>query len=197
MFGLVEGLLTQEQITAVDAVLGNYTPSSGVQDYSALSTEILSNQQNTYDTVYRSSVENSNALNTYGLILSRNTSLKDAADNMTTVNNRATSALEAETTTSTRQVEINNWQYENKMDTLFFLQLLFIFMCAAAILLFLRHSMMLSAFTTYLFIGILTLIMLIVLWNRWSYTTRTRDKKYWNRKRIAADGNLDASMKCS
>jgi hypothetical protein len=86
-----------------------------------------------------------------------------------------------------RQVEINNWYYESKRETLFVLQLLLLVMLAAVVVL---------AGQSYGWVNEeaanWTLIVLFLIgggtWTyRWYYTTYVRDPRYWSRRSFAAD----------
>lgn len=79
-----------------------------------------------------------------------------------------------------RQVEINEWYYENKRETLFVLQLILLTALTVVVMLALK---------TYGWVGpaaadFVLLFVLVVAagtWiYRWYYTTYIRDRKYWN-----------------
>jgi hypothetical protein len=92
-----------------------------------------------------------------------------------------------------RQVEINNWYYENKRETLFVLQLLLLVMLAAVIVL---------ALQTYGWVNEeaagWTLFVLFAVGGgtwlyRWYYTTYVRDPRYWSRRSFGADKGMEPS----
>jgi hypothetical protein len=92
-----------------------------------------------------------------------------------------------------RQVEINNWYYESKRETLFVLQLLLLTMLAAVVVM---------ALQTYGWVteaaGNWTLTILFVIgagtWlYRWYYTSYVRDPRYWSRRSFAEDKNVEPS----
>jgi hypothetical protein len=134
---------------------------------------------------------------TYGVLLGRNQSLQSLA--------RQTAAENAKITTSgakdtySRQGEINEWQAQNKLDTLFFLQMLFIFFAFVVVLLYFRKAGTLPSTTFYIFLGVALLIVIGVLWNRASYTMNYRDQRYWNRRFVGLgdSGGLTADMQCA
>lgn len=89
-----------------------------------------------------------------------------------------------------RQVEINNWYYENKRETLFLLQLALLVMLTVVIVL---------AAASYGWIsqdGADYLMLFIVVvgagtWTyRWYYTSYVRDARYWNRRTFKEDGKF-------
>jgi hypothetical protein len=98
-----------------------------------------------------------------------------------------------------RQAEINEWANSNKLDTLFFLQILFISLMIISILsYFLSIGLINSSLFTLLtfFIAFLATAVLIV---RWRHTSISRDSRYWNKARfgIIPGTNTATSSKCS
>jgi len=82
---------------------------------------------------------------------------------------------------ATRQTEINEWSYNNKMDTLFVFQILFISMLIVCILMMFSYQGAVGrAFVGYTF-GVLVIVDIIVIINRSMYTNQVRDKKQWDK----------------
>lgn len=132
----------------------------------------------------------SNNVLTYGVLLSRNTSLSALARDLTQQNKDVTNGLKD---TYTRQAEINEWEAQNKLDTLFFLQLLFLFFTLMVFLLFLRRYGILPAQSVWITGVVFGILMAGVLWNRASYTSNSRDRRYWNRRYLGLeDSGLSA-----
>jgi hypothetical protein len=132
----------------------------------------------------------SNNVLTYGVLLSRNTSLSALARDLTQQNQDVTNGLKD---TYTRQAEINEWEAQNKLDTLFFLQLLFLFFTLMVFLLFLRRYGILPAQSVWITGAVFGILMVGVLWNRASYTANSRDNRYWNRRYLGLqDSGLSA-----
>lgn len=81
---------------------------------------------------------------------------------------------------ATRQSEINEYAYQNKLDTLFFLQLLFISLLIVGIFAYLASIEVIS----YLLVGYVALLILIIdiliFITRYSFTANLRDKNRWN-----------------
>ena len=90
-----------------------------------------------------------------------------------------------------RQGEINEWQAQNKLDTLFFLQTTFLFFTLIVFLIFLRQYGVVTNGMLWMIASFFTLILVGILWNRASYTNYIRDKRYWNRRYI---GLTDSSV---
>jgi len=85
---------------------------------------------------------------------------------------------------SGRQTEINEWANFNKLDTLYFLQVLFISLSLVGILCFLVSNgsinQSLFTFLAYIIAILATLVILL----RWRYTRTQRDSRYWHKARF-------------
>jgi FtsH-binding integral membrane protein len=86
-----------------------------------------------------------------------------------------------------KQIAINEWNYNDKMETLFTLQLLFIAFAVTIILLSLSNygffSRLFALYTGIVLVGIALLIGLI----RRMYTNNVRSKKHWNQRVFSGD----------
>jgi hypothetical protein len=135
-----------------------------------------------------------NALS-YSMMLNRNKTIRDIATDLTTQNKRVNNGAKD---TYSRQSEINEWAAQNKYDTLFFLQTTFIYFCLVVISLYFRQSGIFPDAVFYIILGLGLLIVIGILWNRSSYTSASRDKRFWNRRFLGLDdSNLAAQMQCS
>jgi len=136
------------------------------------------------------------AINT-GRLVGRNSTISDISQQLITQNAETQNTYVTAKDTYTRQGEINEWQAQNKLDTLFFLQILFVYFSIVVILLYLRQAKMLSSSSVYSTVGILLVVVIGILWNRVSYTNMSRDSRYWNRRYIAANPNALSTGQCS
>ena len=135
---------------------------------------------------------------TYGMLMARNQTLADTANSLAEKNRKATHGGASDT--YARQGEINEWEAQNKLDTLFFLQILFLYFVLIVALLYARKYAFVPSSTFYIFFGILTVILLGVIWNRAAYTSNSRDKRYWNKRFIGltdAGSGLKANASCA
>ena len=85
---------------------------------------------------------------------------------------------------ATRQYEINQWNYNNKMDTLFVFQLLFVSLVLSAIFVYMSKIGLFGNALLGLLCGLLLLIVIMVMVVRAIYTAKTRDQRYWNRRQF-------------
>jgi hypothetical protein len=87
-----------------------------------------------------------------------------------------------------RQVEINNWYYENKRETLFVLQFILLTMLTVTVILILTsYGYIPQAGADYL-MGFVIVVGVGTGMYRWFYTKRVRDPRYWNRRVFSGDG---------
>lgn len=156
----------------------------------SLQEKIINKDQVNLLQSFNTAEASSNNLLTFGDLASRNGSLQYIAGDMIKLNNKA---KDGSKDTYTRQGEINEWQAQNKLDTLFFLQLTFLFFTAMVIMIFLRQYGFMTTGMIWLLGVFLLLILIGTLWNRLSYTMNSRDGRYWNRRFIGlSDSGLSA-----
>jgi hypothetical protein len=99
-----------------------------------------------------------------------------------------------------RQTEINEYAYQNKLDTLFFLQVLFVSILIVAIFAYLASIDVIS----YLLVAYVALIILVIdgllFFSRYTFTNKIRDQNNWstlkskNEPSIAWDFKTDADL---
>ena len=93
-----------------------------------------------------------------------------------------------------RQIEINEWTYQNRMETLFIFQLLFISLMIVAVLLYMKGlGIVGGAFVVYT-ISLLALVFITIIINRTVYTNTKRDTRMWSKRRFADDNKLDSPL---
>jgi hypothetical protein len=95
-----------------------------------------------------------------------------------------------------RQFEINEWTVGNKRDTLFVLQLMLIGLTLIAPLVYLRRigAIPTSTMTTLIFLILVAIALTFAV--RYQYTDRTRDLRFWNRRRFAQMGGPPTPPTC-
>jgi len=162
-----------------------------------LQGEILDHNNSEFKTVFSPSLDTSTSAINTGRLVGRNATISTLSEQLIQQNTLTQNAYENAKDTYTRQGEINEWQAQNKLDTLFFLQILFVFFSIIVILLYLRQARLIGSSVVYGTVGVLLLIVIGILWNRVSYTNMSRDSRYWNRRYIAANPNALSSEKCA
>jgi hypothetical protein len=179
--------------TTAQALRGQTIPSNII---TTLESNIKKAQNNELNQIFNTSEQASTTALNYSSLFSKNQSISLIAKDMTEQNKKVNNGARD---TYARQAEINEWQAQNKLDTLFFLQILFLYFAVLVILIFLRQSSLVPSSMLYIIGGIGLLIVIGVLWNRAGYTSRSRDKRYWNRRYIGLSdsGDLQAKLQCS
>ena len=147
----------------------------------SITNNIRTSEQNNLIQNFNAADGQSNNALTYTMMLSRNKSISDISKDMIVNNNLIKNGPRD---TYARQAEINEWQAQDKLDTLFFLQLTFIFFSLMVFLLFLRRSGIIPISTLMITGTIFAVILVGVLISRASYTKFSRDNRYWNRRFI-------------
>jgi hypothetical protein len=88
-----------------------------------------------------------------------------------------------------RQYEINEWSNSNKLDTLFFMQILFICITFVTVMMFLKVRGFISA-TLFTVVSVVAgLVASIALILRARYTSVVRDSRYWHKARFPSVAN--------
>ena len=96
-----------------------------------------------------------------------------------------------------RQFQINEWSSNNKMDTLFISQLLFISLVFLAPLLYLKKQYLIPSGVFY---GVSILVALIFIFTvvfRVQYHDKSRNRHFWNRRRFTEYSEPPTTNNCS
>jgi len=128
--------------------------------------------------------------------LVRSGQLKDSQDHIYTEQDRLTRIKKSNEDLTRRQVEINDWYYENKRETLFVLQLILLTALTVVILLFMKSNWWISEITSNYIVFFVLLIAGGTWLGRWYYTTYIRDKRYWNSRTFERGPIPDPVPKC-
>lgn len=91
--------------------------------------------------------------------------------------------------TNSRVREIKEWYYNNKLDTLFVFQLIFISVCFLAVLAFLIKLGFINSAVFGICVGIVIIVMILLIANRAVYTDKVRDKRYWSKRNYGVVGS--------
>ena len=145
-----------------------------------------SENTNMIDAINTADTNSSGAL-TYGMYLNRNKTIADTAVELTAQNK---TIKNGSSETSARQGEINEWASQNKLDTLFFLQTLFLYLMSYIVITYMWRYGLLPGSTYYWVLVILTLVIVGIFLNRYLYTSKIRDNRYWNRRYLSLDKSL-------
>jgi hypothetical protein len=193
----VEGFLTLQEIqeqatTLTDLELKSYLNTlspSAQQDVintaiANASTAVMNTKDTSFLAAYNNLTNSDNAITQAGYYLSRTQDLNNMAADINEVTAKQVQAATINKELATRQYQINEWSSSNKLDTLFFLQVLFITLTLMGALYFLVKQGIVPNFLFILLSMILMLGALLTLFIRWRYTSTVRDPVYWNRRRF-------------
>jgi hypothetical protein len=109
---------------------------------------------------------------------------------------RATNILKLNKDVSRRQIEINEWYYENKRETLFVLQLVLIVMLMMVIIMGFHTYGFLNQQSSNLLLSFTLLVGAGVWVYRWYYTSYVRDARYWSQRTFPEDGDASPPDAC-
>jgi len=116
--------------------------------------------------------------------LTRTRDLKNMASDVDTITQKQLSTIDSNHDLSVRQHEVNEWANSNKLDTLYFLQLLFVTLSFIGVLLFLKMNGLISGALFSLITTITSIILVLVLIIRYRYTSVARNTRYWSKSRF-------------
>jgi hypothetical protein len=123
--------------------------------------------------------------------LNRTNDLAATQDQIITEQQKMESSRVYNSDLTRRQVEINNWYYENKRETLFVLQLILLVVLTLVVVLGLVSNGWIQRDAADYLMGFVIVVGLGTWLYRWYYTTNIRDKRYWNQRVFPEDGKVD------
>jgi hypothetical protein len=184
-------LNTQTQVIsdmALNSYLSSLNPSQNTAFLAGNASSALAAVNNAKDKTYGDTMDlltgADNSITSAAYYLSRTRDLADATEQIDQANLSQLDASQINAGLSQRQTEINEWANRNKLDTLYFMQVLFISLSLTGFLAFLSSNGYISGslfrFVSYI-IGILAVIVLIL---RWRYTYVARNARYWHKARF-------------
>jgi Ca2+/Na+ antiporter len=93
-----------------------------------------------------------------------------------------------------RQVQISEWTYQDKLETLFIFQFMYIGLLVLILFMVLAKLGFFRTGFVYL-IGVVIAIVIFAIWLfRSAYTKNIRDKREWNRRRFPGDGSTNPAV---
>ena len=178
----------QSYLNSMDAAQKSSYLNSNIND---TMTAVQANKSSKYADLLDQVTGADNNITSAAYYLTRTQDLTDLATSVDNMTMTQYSASLINNGLSGRQTEINEWSNSNKLDTLYFLQILFISLSLIGILCFLvsngtinQSLFTLLAYTIAIFAA-LTLIL------RWRYTNVQRDSRYWHKARFPVETELN------
>jgi len=128
--------------------------------------------------------------------LTRTKDLKNLANSIDDVAIKQLSTADINSGVALRQNEINEWSNSDKLDTVFFLQVLFMSLTFIASLYFLKSKGLVSHTILSSLVMLTALIAVIILITRARYTKVRRDNRYWSKVRHPRERGTVTKSKC-
>ena len=125
-----------------------------------------------------------NSITSAAYYLARTSDLKNMTDDIDDVASRQLNALDINSNLVERQYEINEWANFNKLDTLYFMQVLFICLSFLSFILFLKSNNYISHYLFTLLSFLAAFVAIFSLITRARYTNVVRDSRYWHKARF-------------
>jgi hypothetical protein len=127
----------------------------------------------------------------------RNGDLNRAQNNIVSIAEANTSSLRFDMDNTKRQFLVNEWYAQNKLESLFFLQVAFLAMVSSMIVIMLgKMNLFPWIFGKYVVFIIASAAAILALY-RFNYTRYTRDVRYWNKRKFSDNpGTLKAGDLC-
>jgi hypothetical protein len=147
-----------------------------------LMNTLLSDREATFQKTHTDALRNNAIQNSLLFYQQRNRDLDELGTTLKGQNVAAIQTAAYNADLATRQYEVNEWSYNNKLDTLFVFQILFVTLLFSAILVYLHKAGFFSAAFLGLIVGIVLFINVMIIANRATYTDKTRNRRYWNKK---------------
>lgn len=168
------------------AALKGMSPTERENYFSSQREELMNNlltdRASTFQKVATDARRNNAIQTSLFFYLQRNRDLEGVGKQLTSQNTSAESTARYNNQLALRQNEINEWSFNNKLDTLFVFQLIFISLLAVSVLVYFQKAGFFNQALLGVFSGIFLFVMILVIANRSMYTNNTRDKRYWNRR---------------
>lgn len=185
----INGLTRLVQDVQYSSALREMTPEQKNNYFRSQKDELLNNildeRQGTFSKIHTDAQRNNAIQSSLLFYQQRNKDLEQLGNAFDVQNKNAISNTKYNNQLATRQYEINEWSYNNKMDTLFVFQLLFMSLVASGVLVYLSSIGLFGPAFLGLLCGLLLVGVILVLVVRAIYTARTRDQRYWNRRQFA------------
>jgi len=180
------------ELSSNPAKLNSFISQRKSDVYNSVSKEHSDNFQKVYGDLTRASDGTSNILYYH----TRNKDLDNTQQAVFDKTQSEANAILTDSQNSKRQFQINEWTSSNKMDTLFFFQLLLIVLTLMAPLLYANKIGMIPQTVYYGVSGLIGIAVVLTLIVRAQYTGYSRDNRFWNRRNFAKMGGPPTTMTC-
>lgn len=146
--------------------------------------DILKDREGTFQKTFVDANRNNSIQHSLFFYQQRNRDLQNMGDLLKNQNEAAIGTTKFNNQLANRQYEINEWAYNNKLDTLFVFQILFVTLLLTASLAYIHRMGFLSNTLLGVFTGIVLFVDIAILLYRYQYTKVTRNQRYWNKRQF-------------
>jgi hypothetical protein len=158
---------------------------------------IKADKENSFNTSLTNLRGIDNSLTASAYYLTRTKDLITISNDMDDMTRKKLQESDVNSGVITRQQQINEWSNSNKLDTLYFLQILFISLIIICLLIFLKSMGFISLTLQIYLMIIVTAFAVLTLITRARYTSAVRDSRYWDKKRFSKEiPATDLSVSC-
>ena len=127
--------------------------------------------------------------------LARTKDLENLARDADKITKDQLNVIDVNENLSLRQNEVNEWSNQNKLDTLFFLQVMFVGLCFIGVLLFLSINGIIPSYLFKMISLVVTILILLTLVIRARFTSVARDSRYWHKARFPKQPDVVSGSK--
>jgi hypothetical protein len=167
------------------------------QSVDSVINNITAEKENRFNTAMTNVLGADNSISSSAYYLTRTKDLINISNDMDDMTRKKLQESDVNSGIITRQQQINEWSNSNKLDTLYFLQILFICLTIICLLVFLK-SMGLISLTLQIYLMVLvTAFAVFTLITRARYTSAVRDSRYWDKKRFSKEVPPPANVSLS
>jgi hypothetical protein len=134
-----------------------------------------------FNDLYDQTIGSDNSITSAAYYLARTSDLKKLTKDVDDVAVKQLDSLEINTRLASRQNEINDWANFNKLDTLFFMQILLISLSICGIMAYLLSMGLIERPLFFFVCAIIACMAVLVLLLKWRYTNVNRNNRYWHK----------------
>jgi hypothetical protein len=207
----VEGFDNLADYTRLTRIFSDLQQQAFLSDRASSSDTIANNIQKTKDAVLNEkknmvrqlsgeiAAADTNLVNT-AYYLSRSKDLVNLATDVTKVASDQINVSSINKNLTSRQNEINEWSNYNKLEILYFMQIIFISLSLIGILAYLLSISYISSSLFWTVVSVIFVIDLLIIVLKSRFTTMNRDGRYWHKMRFANQPYTKSdsdSSKCS
>jgi hypothetical protein len=159
--------------------------------------EVDAAKKSKFNDLYDQTTGSDNSVTSAAYYLARTFDLNNLTKDIDLVAVKQLESLETNSRLAHRQNEINDWANFNKLDTLFFMQVLLITLSISAIMAYLLSIGLIERPLFFFVCLVIASIAALVLLLKWRYTNVNRNNRYWHKAIFPRQNNQFKSNVCN